>query len=63
MMQDDTLEQLSIDELESIFPKFRSQIERGLSDARAGRLSDGDAFFDQLEREDRGVERRRRRTA
>ena len=48
MMQQDTVEQMSVAELKSIFPDFYSQIARGLADARAGRLSDGEAFFDGL---------------
>lgn len=52
LMQHDRLEQRPLDELEAIFPGFRDKIAEGLADARAGRLSDGDAFFDELERED-----------
>lgn len=52
LMQHDRLEQLPLDELEVMFPGFRSKITEGVAEARAGKLSDGDAFFDELDRQD-----------
>lgn len=52
LMQEHRLDRSSFDELESIFPNLRQQIAEGLQDANAGRFTDGEAFFDHLERED-----------
>jgi putative addiction module CopG family antidote len=51
-MQHTRLEQLPMDQLEIIFPGIREKIAHGIAQADAGLLSDGDAFFDQLERDD-----------
>jgi hypothetical protein len=52
-MQQDKLERHSLDDLEAIYPQLRDQVAAGVREARQGMLSDGEAFFDELEREDR----------
>lgn len=37
--------------LEAMYPGINEMIEEGLKDLRAGRVSDGEEFFDELERE------------
>lgn len=49
--QQTALPRLSDSDLESLYPGFRQKIAEGLSDANADRLSDGEAFFDDLARE------------
>jgi putative addiction module CopG family antidote len=63
LMQHRAFEDLSTEELEAVFPDLRGKIARGLEDARAGRLSDGEAFFEELEREDRAVRGKGRKSA
>lgn len=50
--QQERLANLPPGECELFFPGIREKIEQGLSDLAAGRASDGEAFFDELERED-----------
>ncbi len=50
-------------EVATLFPAIKKKLAEGLSAAKAGRLSDGEAFFDELEREDRPPVRHRRKTA
>jgi antitoxin ParD1/3/4 len=52
LMDQDQLARLSMDELETVFPDFRKKIQEGLAQADAGLLTDGDEFFDELERQD-----------
>ena len=52
LRQQEAIESLSAGEIEAIFPDIRARIAQGLEEARIGKLTDGDAFFDQLERED-----------
>jgi putative addiction module CopG family antidote len=52
LRQQEAIESLSAEEIEAVFPDMRGQIARGLEEARAGKLTDGDEFFNQLERED-----------
>ena len=52
LRQQEALAQLDSSEIEVLYPGFRQQIEEGLKAARAGKLSDGDAFFEELEREE-----------
>lgn len=52
LLQTDRLECLPAEELEAIIPGFREKVAAGLADAEAGRFSDGEAFFDELERAD-----------
>ncbi|HET6248101.1 MAG TPA: type II toxin-antitoxin system ParD family antitoxin [Tepidisphaeraceae bacterium] len=49
--QQEGVESMSTSELEAVFPGFRQRIAEGMADEKAGRMSDGDAFFDELERE------------
>jgi len=51
--QQDEIAALSADELEAIYPGFRQKIAQGIADADAGRMSDGEEFFDKLDREER----------
>ena len=50
--QQEGIESMSTSELETVFPGFRQKIAEGLTDERAGRMTDVDAFFDELEREE-----------
>ena len=52
LTRQEIIEELPIGQLEVIFPELRAKIAEGLADLRAGRFSDGEEFFDQLERED-----------
>jgi putative addiction module CopG family antidote len=52
LRQHEALAQLDSGELELLYPGYRKQIEEGLKAARAGKLSDGEAFFEELEREE-----------
>jgi Arc/MetJ-type ribon-helix-helix transcriptional regulator len=54
LAQQEGVTQLPPSQLEVLFPGIATQIKKGLDDARAGRLSDGDAFFAELEQEDKG---------
>lgn len=45
-------EALSPEELEAVYPNLRADIAAGLQEARAGRVSDGETFFEELERDD-----------
>ena len=47
------LEQWDASDLEAAFPGFRQKIEEGLQALRAGNFSDGDAFFEELERQEK----------
>jgi antitoxin ParD1/3/4 len=58
--QQDRLADLPPDELELLFPQLRQKLARGLAEARAGKLSDGEAFFDELEREEQRRESERK---
>jgi putative addiction module CopG family antidote len=51
--QQESIAAMSTEEFEAIFPGFRRKIAEGVADEQAGRMSDGEEFFDQLEREDR----------
>lgn len=63
--QQDPLSGASDAELEAVYPGFRQKIAQGLADADAGRVSDGEEFFAELEREEREFEARQpgRKTA
>lgn len=41
--------QLSASELEAVYPNLREKLAEGLAAADAGKLSDGEAFFDEFE--------------
>ena len=51
-LQRERLARLPPDELDAVFPGIRERIATGLAEARAGRVSDGEAFFESLEQED-----------
>lgn len=63
LMQHDAVERMSSEELESVYPGFALAVQRGLAEARAGKVSDGEAFFVELERADRRVKKQPRRAA
>jgi antitoxin ParD1/3/4 len=54
---------LSRAELESLYPGLTKKLADGLAAADAGKLSDGDDFFDELEREEAAERSNARRTA
>jgi Arc/MetJ-type ribon-helix-helix transcriptional regulator len=45
--QHERLATMSAAELRAIFPGIKGKIVAGMKDARAGRLSDGEIFFDE----------------
>jgi antitoxin ParD1/3/4 len=51
LSQQQSIAELSAQELEAIYPGIREKLSDGLEAARAGRLVDGEEFFTQLERE------------
>ncbi|HZL33682.1 MAG TPA: hypothetical protein VFC78_00145 [Tepidisphaeraceae bacterium] len=51
--QQDPLSQLGDADVESLHPGFREKIAQGLAEANAGKVSDGEEFFAELEREER----------
>ena len=50
--QQDWVAELSREDFELMFPGVASKVAEGLEAARAGRVVDGEAFFDELEREE-----------
>jgi Arc/MetJ-type ribon-helix-helix transcriptional regulator len=54
---------MATDEVLAAYPGIREKIEEGFADAEAGRLTDGEEFFAQLEREEQEQDRKARRTA
>lgn len=54
---------LSRPELEALCPGLTTKFAEGLAAADAGQLSDGDDFFDELEREEAERRAKDRRTA
>lgn len=62
-LQRERLARLSPDELDAAFPNVRDQIAAGLAEARSGRVSDGEAFFEALGQEDDGETDPARRSA
>jgi putative addiction module CopG family antidote len=52
LMQQERLARLPLVELEKAVPDLRQKVATGLTDAGAGRVVDGESFFDALERED-----------
>jgi Arc/MetJ-type ribon-helix-helix transcriptional regulator len=62
--QQDPLSRIADAELDALYPGFREKIARGLAEAEAGRVSDGEEFFAELEREEAEFEERQgRKTA
>lgn len=49
-------------ELEALYPALTRKLAEGLAAADAGQLSDGDDFFDELEREEAAGRANHRRT-
>lgn len=60
LSQQEALSAAPLEELEAMYPGLRQKIAEGLEDCRAGRLYDGEEFFDELDRED---QERNRKTA
>lgn len=56
LMDRDRVERLTPEGLEAIYPDARAKLRAGLEEARQGRLSDGEAFFEELDREDDDAE-------
>ncbi len=50
--QQDAIARLSTEELEAMYPGMAEKIARGLDDADNGRVTDGEEFFAELEREE-----------
>lgn len=51
-------------ELEALYPGLKQKLAEGIAAADAGNLSDGEDFFDELERQDRAADpAKSRRTA
>jgi hypothetical protein len=61
--EQDQLAHLPPDDLDAVYPGFREKIARGLAEAKAGKLTDGEEFFRELEREEEEIERNSRKTA
>ena len=51
MMGDASFSGLSDEEFEALYPGVHEKIAEGLADLKAGRVVDGEAFFDELDRE------------
>ena len=49
------LRKLSAEEMERLYPAIKRDIAEGMAAIRAGDTVDGEAFFDELEREEDGV--------
>lgn len=52
LQQQEGVENLSTPELTAVFPDLRAKIAEGLLDEREGRMTDGETFFEELDRED-----------
>ena len=63
LRQQQRLAGLKPKELEAIFPDCRKQIAAGLAEAKAGKLSDGQEFFEELDREEKHQLKLKRRSA
>jgi putative addiction module CopG family antidote len=51
LMQQEGIGELEDDEIAKLLPGLQKKIAEGLADANAGKMSDGEDFFDQLEQE------------
>jgi len=58
--QQESLAGMSAADLETIYPGIKEKLAQGLAAARAGDVSDGEAFFGELEREERTLATKRR---
>jgi hypothetical protein len=54
--QQERISRLDASDLEMVHPRIKEDLAAGLAAARAGRLSDGEEFFAELEREDRELD-------
>jgi antitoxin ParD1/3/4 len=61
--QQERLTSLNATDLDTLFPGLRERLAAGLASANAGRLTDGEAFFDELEREDEQPDSSTRKSA
>lgn len=53
--EQDSLRWIAGADLDRLFPNMSGKIAAGLAEADVGKLSDGEAFFAELEREERDV--------
>jgi antitoxin ParD1/3/4 len=61
--QQDRVARLPPAELELLYPDFHQKILDGLADSDAGRVSDGESFFRELEREEEDLDANGRKSA
>lgn len=54
--QQDALSRIDDAAMEALNPGFREKIAQGLAEANVGKVTDGEAFFDELEREEQEFE-------
>ena len=54
----DSLAPLADADVRALYPGVQEKIAQGLADAYAGRVTDGEAFFVELEREERELDAR-----
>lgn len=52
LRQQEGLGRLTAEQVHAAFPGLGEKIAQGIADANSGKLTDGDEFFDELERED-----------
>ena len=52
LLQGDRIEQLPLDELEALYPGLQSQLAAGRAADQQGLVTDGEEFFQELEREE-----------
>jgi Arc/MetJ-type ribon-helix-helix transcriptional regulator len=60
--QQERIAQLNSSDLAILYPGIKQKIAQGLREAKAGKLRDGEAFFDELDRQEKSS-RARRKTA
>jgi Arc/MetJ-type ribon-helix-helix transcriptional regulator len=60
--QQEHLDDLPPADMELLYPGIKAKLAEGLADARAGKLSDGDSFFEELDREQKTKSRPNRKT-
>jgi Arc/MetJ-type ribon-helix-helix transcriptional regulator len=58
--QQERLAELGTDDVQTLFPGLKEQLAAGLAAARAGDVIDGEAFFDELDREDEELSKGRK---
>ena len=57
-MRQDGAASIPFADLELLYPGLRQKIAAGLADVDAGRMTDGEEFFDQLDHEERSAGRK-----